>query len=467
MASDPSLLRALIDRGSEEIELDELRSALAAAGDEDDLWEAKGGQLRPEHIHRAVAGLANRSGGLLVLGASRIEDIWQLDGTTVTGEPGLWIDQVIRSGLQPAPPHRIRTYDLGGGRIAAIVRVERHPEHLAATHDGKILRREHGSTEPVADGAELTRMVQERAAPASAVINPDLSPDELAKAATTAALDGRAQALRPTISGLQARIVRAAEFEPVGVLDLEVDKLSSLAGSLAAVVPGSDVARLALGAHHRAFDAGVGLKPTPTVLPDLDLFRPLLRNTRALGALLVRLELWEELRALAVHRASGNDDVYPGWISYIKVRETRTRMRAPNAKVLRWPLREAKDTGLRVPALHPDGADEHQVLDSILNFEFLAALIELEQCAQRELAPEVSVDFVAFASDPQRSIVSRLASEESMRAALLPNCSAAQSALLLLNLEQLARRQSSGIGERWGGSADPLTMAQLHQAIAA
>src|SRR6476619_4487984 len=155
MASDPSKMRALVGRASEEIEMEELRDALGVAGDEDDHWEAKGGQLRTEHVFRPVAALANREGGLLVLGASRAngEGGWRLDGSAVAGEPGPWIGRAIRDNLQPVPPHRIRTYELAEGRFAAVVRVDRHPEHLSTTNDGRVFRREHGSTEPVADGA--------------------------------------------------------------------------------------------------------------------------------------------------------------------------------------------------------------------------------------------------------------------------------------------------------------------------
>jgi hypothetical protein len=60
--------------------------------------------------------------------------------------------------------------------------------------------------------------------------------------------------------------------------------------------------RFALGSDHRAFEEGVRFHPIPTARPELDLLRVVRRNVRALGALLVRLELWTEVRSLAATR---------------------------------------------------------------------------------------------------------------------------------------------------------------------
>jgi hypothetical protein len=460
MSTDPSLIRKLIERGSIEIGLDELRGALAVAGDEDDSWEAKGGQLRTDQVFRSVAGLANRSGGLLILGASRSNGNWQLDGIAFPTEPGLWIDQAIRDNLQPVPPNRIRTFELEGGRAVGLVLVDRHPEHLVLMPEGKVMRREHGRTVAVSDGAELTALVQGRTAPpASADI--ELPPVELAEAVAASVRDGRPHVLRPAIAGLGARIVRAAEFEPAEILDANTDRLCVLCASLVAAAPESELTTFALEAHHRAFDAAARFAPIPTARPDLDLYRSLLRSVRALGALLVRLGLWASARKLAHYRASGNEDVYPGWITFVHVQEERARMRPPNAEVIRNPLRRAQQTTVDLPALRPDGADEHQILDSVLNFDAVGGLLELDECLQRGITPEVFTDFAAFGSDPHHWLSAALLSDPSVRSELLPNRSQGDVARLLLVLEDLARNHSAALGERWGGIADPVTMQQL------
>lgn len=67
-------MRNLLDRPLDELSLDDFRAALSEARDENDRWEVKGGALRSEHVFKPVAGLGNRDGGLLVLGASRVQN---------------------------------------------------------------------------------------------------------------------------------------------------------------------------------------------------------------------------------------------------------------------------------------------------------------------------------------------------------------------------------------------------------
>lgn len=466
MAAKSPSIGELIDRGFAEIDISELRAALASAGDEDDRWEIKGTDLRPEHVYRAVAGLGNNIGGILILGASRSGDTWQLEGRRFPGEPGPWIEQVIRDNLSPAPPFRIQIYNFDS-RSAAVVQVERHAEHLSIDSKGRVFRRQHGRTAAIADGAELTRVVQERAAPLQNAVDIDLHARELAMAVEGTAAEGRIESLRPAISGLESQIIRAAQFEPEAVLDEEADKLASLAATLIAEAPRSEITDLALTAHHRAFDAGVRFRLLPTERSDLDLYRVVIRNARTLGALLVRLELWDAVRLLALHRATQYEDVYPGWFSFIKSRQSHARGYPANAETLRWPLRSAKDAALRISALHPDRADEHQLLDSVLNFEFLVSLIELDQCSKLGLRAEVSCDFATFLPESQRPLVARLFTDEAIKSSLLPEVPDDQIALHLLNLDQLARQQAAGSGERWGGLVDSLTLRQLQSAIAA
>ena len=357
-------MRNLLDRALDELTLAEIRTALANARDEDDRWEVKGGTLRPEHVFRPVAGLGNRDGGLLVLGASRVSSAsWRLDGSIFAGgEPGQWVARVIRDNLRPAPPHSVRTFEVSSGVHAVLVRVEPHPQHLALTTDGRVLRREHGSTEPIADGAELTRLVRARSgAGPAARLDPELPPADLGDAALAMVEAGQDARLRSFVTGLQARLVHAAEFEPRQALDAEADRLSAICASLAQAAPDSPVTTLAIEAHHRAVEAAARFRIVPGGRPDLDLFRAVLRNARALGSLLVRLELWGLVRQLVDADAPGDDGIYPGWITFVAVQEARALNRPVNAEVLRNSVREARATALRLAALRPDGADEHRI----------------------------------------------------------------------------------------------------------
>lgn len=110
-------MHELLDPPLDEISEDRLRAVLAAAGDEDGRWEAKGGTLRSEHVFRAVAGLANRDGGLLVIGATRLATGgWELSECAISGEPGSrapcattcarhrrWTSERGRSRREPTP----------------------------------------------------------------------------------------------------------------------------------------------------------------------------------------------------------------------------------------------------------------------------------------------------------------------------------------------------------------------------
>ena len=456
-------MRNLLDRPLAELTLDELRGALSTAGDEDDRWEAKGGPLRAEHVFRPVAGLANREGGLLILGARRADGTaWHLDGSPIGSEPGQWVARVIRDNLHPAPPCEVRVFEIAPGLHAVVVRVERHPHHLVVTTDGRVLRREHGSTEPVADGAELTRLVSARSgAGAAATLERDLAVEDIGDAALSVIDAGQDARLRSFVIGLQARIIRAAEFEPLETLSAEADRLSAIAASLAQAVPTSPVTRLAIEAHHRAFDAATRFRIIPGGRPDLDLYRALLRNARALGALLVRLELWSEIRLLVAHDVTGDEDIYPGWMTYMGVKEARAIGRPVNAQLLRQPIREARDTALRVPALRPDGADDHHILNALLVFDLLANLIELDQSDRRDGPDEVSPDFAVFGADPHRPVVARIFQDDRVRDALLPDRRERDAARLLSSLDSQAHRVANACGSIWEGIADRGTAERM------
>ncbi len=70
--------------------LAELQAALDAAGEEDARWEAKGAGVDVNGICKAVAGLANHEGGVLVLGVDQEPGGWTISGMAprTDGEPG-------------------------------------------------------------------------------------------------------------------------------------------------------------------------------------------------------------------------------------------------------------------------------------------------------------------------------------------------------------------------------------------
>jgi hypothetical protein len=258
------------------------------------------------------------------------------------------------------------------------------------------------------------------------------------------------------------RLVRAAEFEPRDVLDREADRLSAIAGSLVQAVPDSTVTAFALEAHHRAVDAAAQFRLVPGGRPDLDLYRVVLRNARAIGALLVRLELWPLVRHLADHAAPGDDGIYPGWMTFVAVQQARAIVRPLNAEMLRHTVREARATAMRVAALRPDGADEHVVLDSLLAFDLLANLIELDRAERAGTRLEVSPDFAVFGEDPVRAIVPRVLDDDRVRDAILPARRQRDAARLLVVLDEQAKRVANTRAGLWSGIAHAPTEQRLH-----
>lgn len=446
----------LLDQSLEDLTLDDLRDALTHAGDEDEHWEAKAQDVRREHVLNAIAGLANRDGGSFVIGAARGDGgIWTLSGARPPAEePGLWLSQIIRSGLQPIPNFQSRVFNLDNGRYAAVIQVDAHPEHLVLINDGRVVRREHGSTDPVIDGAELTRLVRARSAmDKSTDINVDTSlvPDQLAIAAGRLLDVGGVDRLRTSVTAVKARLINAAEHRPVDELAEEADRLTALTSVLVQAQPDGAVTQFAIAAHLQTFDAATGFHRTPTTRPDLDLYRVLLRNTRALGALLVRLEIWPLIRRLAAHGVPKQSDVYSGWMTFVGVQDARAGMSSPGPEGLRDKIRESVAIVQRIRALHPDGADEHQLLESVLAFDMFTNLIELDVADRKGHEGEVSPDFALFGPDSVRPIVARLSSDTHVRASLLPDRDTSEADQLIASLDKQCRRLANSVPMFWHG----------------
>lgn len=79
---------------------------------------------------------------------------WRVDA----GEPIVWIDQIMRDGLSPAPQHvpRVLGNDPNGAILA--VRVWPVPDPPCITIDGQVFERVPGRTVPVATSADLARL---------------------------------------------------------------------------------------------------------------------------------------------------------------------------------------------------------------------------------------------------------------------------------------------------------------------
>jgi hypothetical protein len=151
--------------------LDEARvtAFLKEAGDEGLTWEVKGDLHRSEwprreQIEKAVCGFANsRLGGVLIVGAERTDKRapgWTLPGLQppLEAETELAISRTIRTGVRPTPPFRVKAWEVGEGRKAAVVWVAPVDRPPSITRDGRVYERTTGATEPVSDPAMLSRL---------------------------------------------------------------------------------------------------------------------------------------------------------------------------------------------------------------------------------------------------------------------------------------------------------------------
>lgn len=156
-----------------EISLESIARFLDQADEEGVTWEAKAdddqgaaaaqgrepGKLTTRTIRRAVCGLANQMGGLIILGARGGRGKpWTVCGFTPR-EPEVksWLERLIRDGLQPSPRIEVCTWSIEGGTVAAIL-VAPVAEPPCMTSDGNIYERVSGDTVRVGDPLQLARL---------------------------------------------------------------------------------------------------------------------------------------------------------------------------------------------------------------------------------------------------------------------------------------------------------------------
>ncbi len=143
------------------VELDDVATFLADAGDEGLTWEAKGHERpRKEVVRRSACGFANAIGGYLMIGAERQDDCWIAPGVDFLGEePTVWLSQIIRDSVRPVPRHDVRAWPLDA-RSVAVVQVEPVAVPPAMTISGEIYERVSGATVKVTDPAVLAGLFE-------------------------------------------------------------------------------------------------------------------------------------------------------------------------------------------------------------------------------------------------------------------------------------------------------------------
>ncbi|HST31911.1 MAG TPA: hypothetical protein VLJ80_00160 [Solirubrobacteraceae bacterium] len=445
--------------------MEELKQELAIAGDETEWWEAKAGVLRPEHIQRSVAGLANRDGGLLLIGAVQAEDGWVLRGVQARPEleAGTWLADTLRA-LRPMPVIQQQIYNLDGARWAALLNIEPHPQYPIVLPSGLVLRREVGSTKPIDDGRELAELVFQRAGALSKKpFDPMDDPDALASAVASALRAGQAGELRPLLANLRGQARDAAEFNGWDTPDVEIDRLAAVA---AVVISQEDAAIsvLSVETHHELFDEALLLGRQPTAMPDIKLQREVRRSARTVGALLVRLRHWKPARQLAAHSSPESEGPRRGWLASVAANQARAISRPLSPEYWRHDVRVAAETIERIAALRPDDAKGNDPLNSILAFDFLCAVVDLDQRDSQVREASLWLDFPYFSAQAVRPLASKVLDDEIVRESLLPGRDRHYAAALLEQLDASARRTVTNSGF-WEGLLDASRAEQVRQLL--
>lgn len=126
-------------------------------------WEAKGGDIRREHIREGVCGFANSYfGGFLVLGATQDKKTkaWTIDHWRPRDEVELWVQNCVGDGgVDPAPSIDPKAWPLDDGGWLAVVLVYPVAVPPAITSDGGVWVRTSGATPQVRDAATLRDLI--------------------------------------------------------------------------------------------------------------------------------------------------------------------------------------------------------------------------------------------------------------------------------------------------------------------
>lgn len=144
----------------DDVSLESLEAFLARGEDESLTWEAKGGNIRPEHVREAVCAFANSPiGGVLVLGVTRDREAtgWRMDGWQPTHpEIGTWVDDALSNGgVAPRPSTSTKAWALPTGGWVACVAVWPAAIPPVMTSAGQVWVRTSGKSMKVVDPGEM------------------------------------------------------------------------------------------------------------------------------------------------------------------------------------------------------------------------------------------------------------------------------------------------------------------------
>jgi hypothetical protein len=243
-----------------------------------------------------------------------------------------------------------------------------------------------------------------------------------------------------------------------------LEPIAALAGALSLFAPQDSVTDLAVTAPHRIFDAAHDAPPAWQIADGtVGAWPSMLATVRAIGALLIRLELWPQVRMLAGHPPPpGSSQIYSGWLCWMEVQIARRRSTPNNAEHFRQPLRDAAALIARVQELSGDGPNENARLNSVIAFDFVSRLVEADGALRAGRPTEAFPNFAHFDVSAVRPFARRVAEGGALARELLPDRSVDDVLALLGIVDAQARAAATQYGF-WDGIAD----SDLQRSIAA
>jgi|tagenome__1003787_1003787.scaffolds.fasta_scaffold20935149_3 hypothetical protein len=270
-----------------------------------------------------------------------------------------------------------------------------------------------------------------------------------------AVLDQRLPAVRALIAQRTAQAERALLAGVPTAFAEALESLASISGALALLAPADAVTNFALTGPHRIFDAAQNSSSAWQIAEPISASWPaMLAGVRALGALLIRLELWSEIRTLADHPPPPDGaKIYPGWLTWMEVQIARRRQMPSNAEHYRQPLRDAVDIVQRIEELRPDDPDTNTTLNSVIAFDFLSRVVQADAALSAGRPTESYPNFAHFDSRAVRPFARRLVMSGAITSQLLPTRTPEDVLVVLGVVESQAMTATQGRGF-WDGIAD-------------
>jgi hypothetical protein len=235
------------------------------------------------------------------------------------------------------------------------------------------------------------------------------------------------------------------------------DRLMCL-GALGLRLERPTVVAAAIDAAGRVYDVGFSIEREPQswAIPAATFWLDLLERIMALGGLAVRKKNWDVVRQLALRRGDTDDwRHFRTWLRHGVTKAARSRLfiESENGRdVERSVLSLANRVAGQVSCLWPDlPADDERLLDSLCQFDALAALAMIAQT--RSLSDShFYPNFARFYSHRTEPAIARLLVDDAMRQAIFP-LPDDDFASALRGLDNMAQREAFRFAG-WDGFTD-------------